>query len=183
MIITVAYTGMRWSEIIGLGPECLLDNQVDVSWKLYELNGRVISHMADAGRCDGSGQPPASDLTLASWLPVLPGLTPHGLRHGHQTWMDEDRITDVLKSERMGHEIPGMRGVYSHVSDVMRDELKAALQERWAASLRDRAGLAPRSIVPVLDALLAEQGGSPNKIGSQIAPKIGRVSGRLRPRS
>ena len=31
---------MRWSEVIGLGPECLHDDHVDVSWKLYELNGR-----------------------------------------------------------------------------------------------------------------------------------------------
>ena len=65
--------------------------------------------------------------------------------------MDEDRIADVLKSERMGHEVPGMRGVYSYVSDAMRAELTAALQERWAASLRKRARLAPRSIVPILD--------------------------------
>jgi hypothetical protein len=87
--------------------------------------------------------------------------------------MDEDRITDVLKSERMGHEVPGMRGVYSHASDVMRAELKAALQKRWAVSLRDRARLAHRSIVPVLDALLTEQGGSPNKIRSQNRTRIG----------
>jgi integrase len=68
---------------------------------------------------------PAEDLSLASWLPELTGLTPHGLRHGHQTWMDEDRIADVLRSERMGHEIPGMRGVYSHVSAAMRAELSS----------------------------------------------------------
>jgi len=102
---------------------------------------------------------------------VLTGLTPHGLRHGHQTWMDEDRIADVLKSERMGHEVPGMRGVYSHVSTAMRAELTTALQERWTASLRERARLAPRSIVPVLDALLTEQRPLPNKIRSQIAPR------------
>ena len=83
----------------------------------------------------------------------------------------------------MGHEIPGMRGVYSHVSDAMRAELTAALQERWETSLRDRARLAPRSIVPVLDALLAEQGDSPNKIRSQTAPKIGHASRQLRPRN
>ena len=83
----------------------------------------------------------------------------------------------------MGHEVPGMRGVYSHVSDAMRAELTAALQERWETSLRDRARLAPRSIVPVLDAQLAAQGASPNKIGSQIAPKIGHTPGQLRPRS
>ena len=104
---------------------------------------------------------------------MLTGLTPHGLRHGHQTWMDEDRIADVLKSERMGHEVPGMRGVYSHVNDAMRAELTMALQERWAASLRERARLAPRSIVPVLDTLLAAQPPPPGKIRSQTAPEIG----------
>jgi hypothetical protein len=146
------------------------------------LDGTLIAHRARAGRCAGSGELPAPDVALASWLPVLTGLTPHGLRHGHQTWMDEDRIADVLKSERMGHEVPGMRGVYSHVSDAMRAELTAALQERWETSLLDRARLAPRSIVLVLDALLAEQGGSPNKIRSQIAPKIGHGSAQLKPR-
>jgi hypothetical protein len=44
-----------------------------------------------------------------------------------------------------------MRGVYGHVSPAMRTELKAALQERWEQSLRDRARLAPRSSVRVLD--------------------------------
>jgi hypothetical protein len=65
--------------------------------------------------------------------------------------MDEDRIADVLKSERMGHEVPGMRGVYSHVSAAMRAELGMVLQGRWTASIRERAQLAPRTIVPVLD--------------------------------
>jgi len=35
-------------------------------------------------------------------------------------------IADVLESERLGHEEPGMRGVY--VSSTMRRELKSALQ-------------------------------------------------------
>jgi hypothetical protein len=34
-------------------------------------------------------------MTVASWLSVFRNVTPHGL----QTWMDEDRIADVLKSE------------------------------------------------------------------------------------
>jgi len=59
---------------------------------------------------------------VASWLPILPGLTPHGL----QTSMDEDGIPEVLKTERMGHEMPGMHGVYGHVSPAMRADLKAA---------------------------------------------------------
>jgi integrase len=94
-------------------------------------------------------------MTVASWLPILPGLTPHGLRHGLQTWMDEDRIPEVLKTERMGHEMPGMHGVYGHVSPSMRAELKNALQDRWEKSLYERAKFGSRSIVPMLDKLLA----------------------------
>jgi hypothetical protein len=90
-----------------------------------------------------------------------------------QTWMDEDGIPEVLKTERMGHEMPGMHGVYGHVSPAMRADLKAALQERWESSLRERARLSPRSIVPALDALLAAYRQAPGMIRSQLAPKIG----------
>jgi integrase len=129
------------------------------------LDGSVITHSIDGARCPGSGQQPADDVALASWLPVLRGLTPHGLRHGHQTWMDEDRIAEVLKSERMGHEVPGMHGVYGHVSQGMRDELRAMLQHRWTESLGERAALSPRSSVPALDALLTG-------FGARSAPKL-----------
>jgi hypothetical protein len=70
--------------------------------------------------------------------------------------MDEDQIADVLKSERLGHDEPGMRGVYGHVSHAMREELKAALQARWEESLRQRAALSPVSAVPLLNRLLAD---------------------------
>jgi hypothetical protein len=69
--------------------------------------------------------------------------------------MDEDGIPEVLKTERMGHEMPGMHGVYGHVSPAMRAELRAALQERWEASLRERAQFSRVSIVPILNGLLA----------------------------
>jgi integrase len=137
------------------------------------LGGNLIAHDTGGRPCPGSRQPPAEDVMLASWLPVLPGLTPHGLRHGHQTWMEEAGISDLLRSERMGHEVPGMRGIYGHVTPAMRATLTAMLQDRWEASLRERAQLSPRSIVPVLDALLMAQREPPTKIGSQSAPKIG----------
>jgi hypothetical protein len=73
--------------------------------------------------------------------------------------------------------------VYSHVSAAMRAELTAALQERWVASLRERAQLAPHSIVPVLDAVLTQQLSPFAKIRSQMAPKIGHASGERRPRN
>ncbi|MGA2829185.1 MAG: hypothetical protein ABSF03_24085 [Streptosporangiaceae bacterium] len=118
----------------------------------------LITHaQRGGGPCLGSGRQAAEDLAVASWLPVLRGLTPDGLRHGLQTWMDEDGIPEVLKTERMGHEMPGMHGVYGHVSPAMRANLCAALQERWETSLRERAQLSPRSIVPILDNFLAFQ--------------------------
>lgn len=93
-------------------------------------------------------------MVLASWTPVIKGLTPHDKRHGLKVWMDEDQIADVLKSERLGHDEPGMRGVYGHVSPAVREELKAALQARWEQSLRQRAALSPVSVVPLLNRLL-----------------------------
>jgi hypothetical protein len=55
----------------------------------------------------------------------------------------------------------------------MRADLATMLQESWEASLRERARLSSRSIVPVLDALLAAHREPPAKIGSHLAPKIG----------
>jgi integrase len=95
------------------------------------------------------------DTSLTCWLPIQPGLTPHGLRHSHKTWMAEDGIPEILAEQRLGHQVPGMRGLYAHVSTRMRDDLKHALQARWEDSLRDRAALIPHSPVPLLDELLA----------------------------
>ena len=54
----------------------------------------------------------------------------------------------------MGHEAPGMRGVYSHITPHMRKDLTDGLQTVWEASLAERVRLAPRSLVTVLDGLL-----------------------------
>ena len=97
------------------------------------------------------------DTPLASWLPVKPGLTVHGLRHGHKTWMAEDGIPEILAEQRLGHQVPGMRGLYAHASERMRDDLKHALQARWEDSLRARAAISPRSPVPWLDELLTAE--------------------------
>jgi integrase len=78
-------------------------------------------------------------------MTVRNGLTPHGLRHGHQTWLDDLGIRYVLQSERMGVCVPGMRSVYSHITPGMRAELTAGLQELWEESLNQRARLAPAS--------------------------------------
>ncbi|WP_169792443.1 site-specific integrase [Actinoplanes rectilineatus] len=104
----------------------------------------------------GRGRPRETDASrFASWLPIRPNLTPHGQRHGYETWLDEDGIAYVAQSQQMGHEVPGMRGIYSHVTDRMLDEVREALQRRWLDSLRARAALWPTSPLPVLNEALA----------------------------
>jgi integrase len=265
-VVFIAYTGVRWSEAVGLDPNCVHGDTIDLDWKLYELNGRFYrGHPKDGsirpidappflsallGRqevrtctcrtdaeepyCSGGRyvflgpgggharrsdfarrffrpaadgwyaarggksarvaapvladaatswpgrviNPPwpagvdsyprgrgvpllAADVPVANWLPIMKDLTPHGLRHSHETWMAEDRIADALRDERMGHIGDGsMRAHYTHVSDQMRGELVDALQKRWEQSLADRAALERHwdqrvpSSVPLLNELL-----------------------------
>ena len=119
------------------------------------LDGRIIAHKTAADHCPGSGETPADEAPLACWLPAKDGLTPHGLRHSHKTWMVEDGIPEILAEHRLGHQVPGMRGLYAHASQQMREDLTVALQARWEQSLRERAAIDPHSPVTLLDNLLA----------------------------
>ncbi|HEX9353528.1 MAG TPA: hypothetical protein VF933_06895 [Streptosporangiaceae bacterium] len=80
-------------------------------------------------------------------------ITCHQFRHTVGT-SKEDGISGILQERRLGHEVPGMRGLYTHISDSMRRELTGALQTRWEDSLRARAAICPQSTVPLLDKLL-----------------------------
>jgi integrase len=91
----------------------------------------------------------------ASWLPIAEGMTPHGLRHSHKSLMAELRTPEVLSHDRLGHELPGIAGIYSHPTPPMRAELMTALTGCWEKSLDDRLALAGGSPVAVLDRLLA----------------------------
>lgn len=117
-------------------------------------DGLLITHKTPTGPCPGSGRPPAADAAPANWIPIAHGLTPHGLRHSHRTWLEDAHIHYFLVAERMGHEIPGMRGTHGHVTPAMRQAATQLLQHLWETSLRERAKIAPRSIVPALDTLL-----------------------------
>ncbi|MCU1658562.1 MAG: LacI family transcription regulator, partial [Pseudonocardiales bacterium] len=184
LVITKAYTGMRWSELVGLEQRYVRDTVLRVEWQLQRqdrqwvrippkdesrrdvdlppflsalLTGQMASH---DGRCtcaghkdrryvwiakdgshtyrtvfDASGFKPATEgwrppnhalprrpvgvrfdvwpgepLTEATigradacWAPIVPGATPHSLRHGHKTWMIDARVEEVLQHERLGH--------------------------------------------------------------------------------
>ena len=68
------------------------------------------------------------------WAALMPGLKFHGLRHSHKTWLIEEGIPEVLQHQRLGHRLPGVRGVYSHVTQPMIDMMLSALQQRWENS-------------------------------------------------
>jgi integrase len=49
--------------------------------------------------------------------PVKPGLTFHGLRHGHKTWMIADGVPEVAQARRLGHILGDrIQDTYSHVA-------------------------------------------------------------------
>lgn len=113
---------------------------------------------------------------LVSWAPVRKGLTYHGLRHGQQTAMDNGRIKDSLKVERMGHTDASISAHYGHVTPEMRAELIELLDGLWDAALRARLAFGPRSLVRVLDgALMAIDGASEEAPFSHFSPKMSRA--------
>lgn len=95
----------------------------------------------------------------ACWVPLAEGMTPHGLRHSHKSLMVELRTPEVLSHDRLGHEMPGIAGIYSHPTPPMIAELMAGLTACWEKSLDGRLALCPSSPVAVLDALLRERAG------------------------
>ncbi|MEV5751668.1 tyrosine-type recombinase/integrase [Actinoallomurus sp. NPDC052308] len=177
MVITAAFTGMRWGEITGLAKtNCHLDQgylRVDPdNGSLHEVGARLwlgppktdaatrridlppfltdlLQEVIDSHdhpqvfiTPDGHWhrrsnfarrlwRPACDGDTARKWPPILPGAVFHGLRHHHKTVLDELGIEDALKYERMGHRMPGIAGVYSHVTDPMRENLVNRLQQRW----------------------------------------------------
>lgn len=134
--------------------------------------GEVFVPPVGRGIPDWESWPERERPHLVTWLPLLPGLTPHGLRHGHQTWMDDARIGKALKVERMGHEDRSMSGVYGHPTDGMRVELVELLQRLWEHAVAERFKIYPYSAIPLLDAELAKwRNGTASKVISQISPR------------
>jgi hypothetical protein len=69
--------------------------------------------------------------------------------------LDDLNVRYVLQAERMGHKVPGMRGVYSHIVPEWRADLVDGLKRLWEQSLDARLQISGRSSVPLLDGLLA----------------------------
>jgi len=78
---------------------------------------------------------------------LIPAMVPHGLRHGHKVWLDEDGHPRVVVEERMGHILQGVEGVYSHVTPTMEQRVAQTLQARWERSVKAVYGDSPELAV------------------------------------
>ncbi len=96
----------------------------------------------------------AAQRAQACWVPIAPGLTPHGLRHTHRTIMEEVGTQPKLMDDRLGHEDGSVQARYSHITPRMRARLMDALTEQWEEALEARREMSPGSPVAALDALL-----------------------------
>ena len=70
--------------------------------------------------------------------PAKPGLTFHGLRHGHKTWMIADGVPEVVQARRLGHILGDrIQETYSHVAAEVETRLLDGLQDRWLKAVAD----------------------------------------------
>ena len=60
------------------------------------------------------------------------GLTFHGLRHSHKTWLIADGIPEIAQAKRLGHYLANrLVEVYSHVAPQIETRLLQQLEYRW----------------------------------------------------
>jgi integrase len=76
--------------------------------------------------------------------PIQPGLTFHGLRHSHKTWLIADGIPEIAQARRLGHHLANrLVEVYSHVAPEIETRLLQQLERRWKQADK-RSRHAPR---------------------------------------
>ncbi|MFG2648957.1 site-specific integrase [Streptomyces sp. NPDC048436] len=183
LIVTAAYTGMRWGELTGLRRDAVdLDTGTfsvhPDHGALHEINGHhsygppktaasvrtvtlppflttlltqdLAAHRREHVFTTVTGKllrrsttqrrywaPAVSGCTLPDdtlWKPIKPGLTFHGLRHSHKTWLIEDNIPDVAQARRLGHAMNN--DIYSHVAHKINTRILRVLEDRWQRSLK-----------------------------------------------
>ena len=156
MVVTTAYTGMRWSEALGLLPGCLQGDQLRIDWKLYELESRFYRGRPKDGSIRSVDMPPFLAALLGWYLVTYP-----------------PRVCTCDGSEPPW--CPGER--YGHVMPGWRDRLRTQLQELWDASLHDRARFSPHSAGGLMDRLLASRGAPPARSGPTLAPTHSLTAG------
>jgi integrase len=68
--------------------------------------------------------------------PVAPGLTFHGLRHSHKTWLIADGVPEIAQARRLGHHLDNrVVETYSHVAPEVERRLLNGLERRWRQAI------------------------------------------------
>ncbi|MER6145420.1 site-specific integrase [Streptomyces sparsogenes] len=184
LVITAAYTGMRWGELAALHRDNLdlTHGRIHITadaGALHEVNGRLtLGHPKTHASVRTITLPPfltqliATDLAASTrpfvfttlrgkhlrrsgfqrrlwapaaggghhcgetWTPIKQGLTFHGLRHSHKTWLIEDGVPEVAQARRLGHTMEDKNDdVYSHVAASIDARLLTGLETRWHRSI------------------------------------------------
>jgi integrase len=94
---------------------------------------RAFRPSAD-GTVDTDREPDVFEPRRTSWgtEAVKLGLTFHGLRHSHKTWMIADAVPEVAQSRRLGHVLHDkIQETYSHVAAEVERGLLDNLEDRW----------------------------------------------------
>ena len=98
---------------------------------------RITRRQAESRRHRGNGTL-AQACPLVRLEPAKPGLTFHGLRHGHKTWMIADGVPEVAQARRLGHILGDrIQETYSHVAAEVETRLLEGLQDRWLKAVAD----------------------------------------------
>jgi len=84
-------------------------------------------------------RPAVDGNTRAGTRLVRPGLTFHGLRHSHKTWLIAEGIPEIAQARRLGHHLSNrLVETYSHVAPQIEHRLLRALEQRWRHAQRLR---------------------------------------------
>ena len=92
-------------------------------------------------------RPAADGDTRRGAHPIRPGLTFHGLRHSHKTWLLADHVPEIAQARRLGHHLRNrLAEVYSHVAPEVEAHLLRALERGWqrTANLRRPTSTRPQ---------------------------------------
>ncbi|MEU7738579.1 integrase [Streptomyces griseus] len=94
------------------------------------FNYRYWRQIADGTKA-GEGARPTGDRSALPAVPAFAGKRLYLVRHSAKAWLDEDGHSRFAVETRMGHEVPGVEGVYSSVTVPMEQAIMKSLQDRW----------------------------------------------------
>lgn len=124
---------------------------------------------------------------------VRPGLTFHGLRHSHKTWLIADGIPEIAQAKRLGHHLASrLTEVYSHVAPEIETRLLRGLERRWKQATsrrpvdnrpgaRHRGGRDPHTAPAQRTKCQTETPGQPSKPANTVTRPASENRSRIAP--